>query len=184
VVAAIGEPVNVLGHSYGGLCALEAALLTAGLRRLILYEGVHLRGADAYAPGLIDRLEALGRAGDADEMLTAMYRDVVAMPPEEIALLRAQPDAWAVRLANAGTLPRELRMGAQYAFEPARFRQMRTPTLLLVGEASPRRELTNAEGVAAALPNARVGILPGQQHAAMYTAPELFVQEVVRFLQA
>lgn len=38
VVDAIGGSVNVLGHSFGGLCALEAALLTANIRRLILYE--------------------------------------------------------------------------------------------------------------------------------------------------
>jgi pimeloyl-ACP methyl ester carboxylesterase len=37
--------------------------------------------------------------------------------------------------------------------------------------------------VAAALPDARVVVLPGQQHAAMYTAPEIFVREVVRFLE-
>lgn len=45
VVESIGEPVNLLGHSYGGLCAIEAALLTENLRRLILYEGVPLRGS-------------------------------------------------------------------------------------------------------------------------------------------
>ena len=38
VIDSIGGCVNVLGHSHGALCALEAALLTAQLRRLILYE--------------------------------------------------------------------------------------------------------------------------------------------------
>lgn len=37
--------------------------------------------------------------------------------------------------------------------------------------------------MAGALPDARVVILPGQQHAAMYAAPGLFVSEVVRFLE-
>ena len=37
-VNAIGEPVNVLGHSYGALCALEAALRTDHIRKLVLYE--------------------------------------------------------------------------------------------------------------------------------------------------
>ena len=35
----------------------------------------------------------------------------------------------------------------------------------------------------AALAGARVVVLPGQQHLAMYTAPELFVNEIVRFLE-
>jgi pimeloyl-ACP methyl ester carboxylesterase len=36
--------------------------------------------------------------------------------------------------------------------------------------------------VAAAQPQARVAVLPGQQHIAMHTAPEAFVAEVTRFL--
>lgn len=40
LVDSIGQPVNVLGHSYGALCAIKAALLTNNIRRLILYEGV------------------------------------------------------------------------------------------------------------------------------------------------
>lgn len=69
VIDSIGEPVNMLGHSYGGLCAIEAALLTTNLRRLILYEGVPLRGTDGYKPGVIDRLEAMLRGGDALRLL-------------------------------------------------------------------------------------------------------------------
>jgi pimeloyl-ACP methyl ester carboxylesterase len=34
----VGEPVNLLGHSYGALCSLEAALLSDKVKRLILYE--------------------------------------------------------------------------------------------------------------------------------------------------
>jgi len=183
VIDAIGEPVAVLGHSYGGLCAIEGALLTMNLRRLVLYEGVPLRGADAYKPGILDKLDAMLAAGDVEGMLIAMLRDVVAMPPDEIELLRSPRDAWEVRLANARTLPRELESEARYVFTAERFRHMRTPTLLLVGADSPPREQANAEGVAAALPDARVVTLPGQQHLAMYTAPALFVREVVGFLE-
>jgi pimeloyl-ACP methyl ester carboxylesterase len=38
LVEAIGQPVYLLGHSYGGICALEAARLTQHIRKLILYE--------------------------------------------------------------------------------------------------------------------------------------------------
>lgn len=183
VVDSIAEPVSVLGHSYGALCAIEAALLTANLHRLILHEGVPLHGTGLYQPGIVERLEALLEAGEVEEMLVAMYRELVEMPPEEFELLRSQRDAWAVRLGNAPTLPRELRGEESYTFAPERFRKMRTPTLLLVGGDSPSRELENARGVAEALPDARVVILPGQQHAAMYAAPDLFVGEVARFLE-
>jgi pimeloyl-ACP methyl ester carboxylesterase len=182
VVEAMGEPVNVLGHSHGALIALEAALRTRKIRRLVLYEGVPLRGTDLFAPGSIQRLEALLEAGDMEAMLVTMFRDVVQMPPEEIELLRSQQDAWSIRLGNARTLPRELRANEGYVFEPDRFRAMRAPTLLLVGADSPTREQRSAEAVARALPDGRVGILAGQQHAAMYAAPALFVAEVLRFL--
>jgi len=181
IVDAIGDPVNLLGHSYGGLCAIEAALLTQNLRRLILYEAVPIRGTDGYQPGIIDRLESLRRSGDMEGMLVALFRELVEMPAEEIELMRSQHEAWAVRLKNAATLPRELRVEAGYVFAPERFSDMRTPTLLLAGADSPTRELENARGVAAALPDARVVTMPGQQHVAMYTAPDVFVREVLRF---
>jgi pimeloyl-ACP methyl ester carboxylesterase len=38
--------------------------------------------------------------------------------------------------------------------------------------------------VAGALPNAEVAVMTGQEHLAMYTAPALFIQELVRFAQA
>jgi pimeloyl-ACP methyl ester carboxylesterase len=180
---ATGERVHVLGHSYGGLCALHAALLTPNLRRLVVYEGTPLRGADEVRPGVIDRMQAMLEAGDVEEVLVTMFRDLVEMPPEELEMMRSQKDAWATRLRNAPTLPRELRALERYTFVPERFRSMRTPTLLLVGGDSPAREAENARGVAEALPDARVVVLPGQQHAAVYTAPELFVSEVVRFLE-
>jgi pimeloyl-ACP methyl ester carboxylesterase len=182
VVDAIGGPVNVLGHSYGALCALEGALLTPNMRRLVLYEGVPLRGADLYPPGIADRLEALLDSGDVEGMLMTMFREVVELSPADIEHLRSQQDAWAVRLRNAATVPRELRGEQGYLFRAGRFTMMRTPTLLLVGGDSPPREMENARGVAAALPDARVGILPGQQHTAMYSAPELFADEVMTFL--
>lgn len=183
VIDAIGEPVSVVGHSYGALCAIETALLTTNLRRLILYEGVPLSGANLYAPGVVDRLLATLEAGDVEGTLIAMFRDVVEMPPEDLEMMRSQRDAWAVRIANTPSLPRELRAEQSYTFVPERFGGMLAPTLLLVGGDSPVRELENARGVAAALPDARVVVIPGQQHGAMYTAPDVFVNEVVRFLE-
>ena len=184
VVDAIGKPVGVIGHSFGGLCAFEAALLTPNLESLILYEGVPLNGATLYKPGIANRLEALLKVGDVEGMLVAMFRDLVEMPPEEIDLVRSQKDAWAIRLANAPTLPRELKAEEQYVFLPERFRDMAKPTLFLVGGDSPARELENARTIAGSLPSGRVSVLPGQQHAAMYSDPDLFVQEVLAFLKA
>lgn len=182
VIESIDAPVNVLGHSYGALCSLEAALLTPGMRRLVLYEGVPLHGGDAYAPGVIDRLEDLVAAGDAEAALVAMYREIVRMSPAEIDVMRSSSDAWAVRLRNVRTMPREARVDQNYRFESQRFTGMNVPTLLLVGGDSPPGEMTNARAVAAGLRDAAVAVLPHQQHVAMHTAPDLFVREVEQFL--
>lgn len=177
-----GERINVLGHSYGAFCALEAALLTDNIQRLILYEGVPLIGADEIPSEVVDRLNALLKEGNFDEMLMTLLRDLVEMPPEELELMRSQQDAWEVRLRNVPTLPRELSALRHYTFRPERFKALQLPVTLLVGEDSPPREFQNAEGVADALHNSQIVTLPGQQHAAMYTAPDLFVREVIQIL--
>lgn len=58
---------------------------------------------------------------------------------------------------------------------------MEVPTLLLVGGESPPRELKWAEVVASGLPDARVAVMEGQEHIAMYTAPEQFAKELITF---
>ena len=104
------------------------------------------------------------------------------MPTHEFERLRAAP-AWPVRLAAAHTLPRELRADERYKFGARRFEALDVPTLLLLGGDSPPFFRAAIETVDAALPASRIVILPGQQHIAIDTAPELFVREVVQFLE-
>lgn len=182
VIDAIGGSVDVVGHSYGGLCALEAARETADLRRLVLYEAVPLLGADAYPPGVLDRLQEQLASGDVDGMLVAMMREIVGRSPDEIERLRSDTEGWAVRRANAASLLREMAAEQAYEFEPGRFTEVRVPALLLVGGESPPRERANAEAVAAVL-GGRVEVLPGQGHTAMLMDPEGFARAVLAFLE-
>jgi pimeloyl-ACP methyl ester carboxylesterase len=70
LVEAIGQPVYLLGHSYGGIGALEAALLTQHIRKLVLYEPpIPSPGIPVYPDGLLDRLEALLAAGKREAVL-------------------------------------------------------------------------------------------------------------------
>lgn len=104
------------------------------------------------------------------------------MPSHELEVLRSMP-VWAARVAAAHTVLREMQGSENYVFQPERFRQMRTPTLLLLGGDSPpflAAAITDA--LARALPVCRVAVMPGQQHVAMDTAPELFIGEVLNFL--
>jgi pimeloyl-ACP methyl ester carboxylesterase len=183
VVDAAGEPVNVLGHSFGGLCALEAGLLTRNIRKLVLYEplSVPLLGETLYPEGFIDRLQALLETGDREGVLTTFYREVVMMAPHEIERMKSTP-AWPERLAAAHTLPREMRVEERYTLDARRFKDLHTPTLLLSGGESPNFIKAGINVVHEALPDSRIVVMPGQQHIAMYTAPDLFLHEVLTFL--
>lgn len=104
------------------------------------------------------------------------------MPEQEIEIIRASA-AWEARLAAAHTLPREFADG-DYVFEPERFEEMRVPTLVLTGSESPEVLRRAVELLRETLPEARLVVLEGQQHIAMDTAPELFLREVLGFLEA
>ncbi|RPJ21296.1 MAG: alpha/beta hydrolase [Chloroflexi bacterium] len=182
VADSIGEPANLLGHSFGALCTLGAAFLTPNIRKLILYEpAIPLPGVAIYPEGVIDRLQALLEAGDREAVLTTLYHEVIRLPPHEIEQLRSSP-AWSARVATAHTLPREARAEEQYEFDPQRFKDLQTPTLFLLGGDSPPFLKAATEAINTALPNGRVAVMPGQQHIAMYTAPELFLHNVLTFL--
>jgi pimeloyl-ACP methyl ester carboxylesterase len=183
VVDSLGEPANLLGHSYGALCALEAALLTRNVRKLVLYEpGMDITGEGLNPPEVIDRLEALLEAGDRDGVVATMLRELVGAPPEVVEHMRSLP-AWQARVSAADALPRELRAEDAYRFDPERFGDLRVPTLLLTGGESPAILAEIVKAVDEALPNSRVVVMPGQGHVAMDTGTDLFVTEVLQFLE-
>ena len=182
IVDSTGEPSNLLGHSFGALCALEASLLTRNIRKLILYEpAIPLPDLAIYSEGVIDRLQALLDTGDKPSVLIEYYRNVAMLSDEDIEPLKSSP-AWPARVATAHTLPREARAEEAYRFEPDRFKDHAVPTLFLLGSDSPAFLKSSTETIQSAMPNSRIAMLPGQQHIAMYTAPELFLQNVLSFL--
>jgi len=181
VLSAIAEPVALLGHSYGALLGLEAARLTDRIDRLILYEPGLATGIPLYPPGVPERMQTLIDGGDLEGAMAVMFREVVRMPEHELAEYRQSP-LWAARVPLAATIPREMAVELDYVFDAARFAGLRTPTLLLSGGDSPETLRRATELVHAALPHSRIVELPGQQHIAYRTAPELFAEKVLDFV--
>jgi len=182
VIDAIGGSVHVIGHSFGGLCALEAALLTPNIGRLTLYEPPLSLVGSGWSAELDAHMEALLDAGNREEALLLFLCNIVKTPPREIAAMQAGPN-WQRRVAAAHTIHRELQSIDRYVFDPLRFRAVLTPTLLLLGSESHPRRHTIAKTLNQTLPNSRIAILQGQQHGAIRTAPDLFVDEVVNALK-
>lgn len=175
VVEAIGEPVTLIGHSYGAIVSLGATRLTGGIARLILYEPPLLvqryYDCEEWAARIDRHLEVGDRSAAA---LAFLERAATA---EESTRLRAHPPAWKQIERDAHTVPRELRslrsMGA------GRFDDLTLRALLLVGEHTPRYLRASVEHLAAMLPSARTVELPAQGHLAQAFAPELFCAQVL-----
>jgi pimeloyl-ACP methyl ester carboxylesterase len=181
VIDAIGGKVHLLGHSFGGLCALEAATLTQNVGGLILYEPSISLDGSGWSADLAESMQVLLRAGKQEEVLLLFFRDIVKTSSPEISALQAGLH-WPGRIAAAHTIHRELQSIEHYVFEPLRFHRLHIPALLLLGGESPWRRHLIAEKLHHALPCSKIQILQGQGHGAMRTAPDLFVNEVTNFL--
>ncbi len=184
VVEELDPPILLFGHSYGAICALEAAMRTDRLAGLVLYEPpVVGEGETVYSEGLLSRLEALLAAGDRDGAVSIFFGEVVGLPPHELEIVKSSP-AWPGRVAAAHTLPRELRSQDAYRLDAARVARISLPVLLLLGGDSPAffgRAIAALEDV---LPDSRTVVMPGQQHVAMDTAPDLVAAALFDFWRA
>lgn len=185
-VDALPGPVHLYGHSFGGICAIEAAARTRSLGRLVLYEG----GPGPKPPGLrlipddfIAHLEQLIQAGQREEAVTTFMLNATGVVAAELEVLRSRP-AWPARVAAAHTIPRELRAFNDYETDLARFGAIEAPVLLVVGELTEARRREGFEGLAGALKDVRLAVLPGQRHAAHQTAPHLLAAALRDFLLA
>jgi pimeloyl-ACP methyl ester carboxylesterase len=184
VVRAAGPGTALLGHSFGAICALEAALLVDSLRHLILYEPPFSPdGAAVFPPETGARLLALLEMGDREGVLTTFYREIVHLPDEAIAALRSDP-SWSGRVAAAHTVVREGSVVENYVYEPARYTGLTLPILLLTGELSSELFSQAAHRLNADLPNAKIEVMAGQGHMAIDTAPDIFVRLVKDFVTA
>lgn len=172
-----GGPVDVLGHSYGAHCVLEALLLTDRIRRAVLYEPAVF---PMMPTELTDRLAALLAENRREDVLTTLLR-YVGMGEDQLAQARSRP-SWADRVAAAHTVVREQRVEDDYRFDPRRFAAVEAPTLLLAGSETPAELAASTAALAEALPGSRAVTLTGQGHVAMFTAPEMFCSAVLGFL--
>ena len=184
VIESLPEPAVLVGHSYGALIAPEAALRTANLAALVLYEPPFPVGLPIYEPQVVARLEALLAAGRRDELLTTFMREVPRVPEAHIAAMQQQ-DTWPARRAAAHTIPRELRAVNDLPGDVGqRFAGLKVPTLLLVGSQSAPFLTEPSRILAESLPDAKVAVFEGHAHSAMDTATGEFVERVAGFATA
>ncbi len=159
--------------------------LDASICRLVLYEGWPLvkPEVNALPPAVEERLNLLLAEGHHERALELFVREVVMLDEYELSGMRAHP-SWHSRISAIHAIPREIRACSrpQAAFDPEQTANITVPTILLVGEDSSDPSKADVDTVAPALPDARIGVLQGQQHVADVIASELIYKHVILFL--
>jgi pimeloyl-ACP methyl ester carboxylesterase len=172
-------PVFVLGHSYGAVCALEAAFLTDKISKLVLYEPP-LQDLDHTA--VAARMDKMIKAGDREQAAVTFFQEIVMLSPSEIAAMKTRP-SWSALVASIDSQLRQIRALAAYRFDPKRMSTLNAPTLLLAGSKTQSPQLKLAiDGLLHALPNRSLVVFEGQQHNAMDNIPQQFASVVTDFL--
>lgn len=177
VLEAVGPDVLLVGHSYGALVSLEAALLTDTISRAVLYEPP--ASTDGYRVSTPEMLAALRGTGDHEEILRIFYREALHLTDEQIDAMTGT-EIWRSRLAAAPTIIRELE-AIEGVDLSDRLSAIEVPVRLLIGDRSPAYFRPTAETIASRLPSAEVVVLAGQAHMAINEAPDLFVEQVLSF---
>ncbi|MEX2183540.1 MAG: alpha/beta hydrolase [Chloroflexota bacterium] len=176
------DGVDVLGHSFGGRCALGAALMDPVIRRVISYEGAPASAGRPYWEGdLADRLAQLADAGRLDELLPLFLERVVGMTPADLARYRADP-VWPHRVRAAGTIARELSAEAADTASLERMRAITQPVLQVLGGDSTATFASATHALDSVLRHGRVVVIPGARHAAHHTHPDAVVRAATAFL--
>ncbi|MFV8836676.1 alpha/beta hydrolase [Aquisalimonas sp.] len=180
LIRSIGEPVFLLGHSYGAHVALAAALrIPHAIRKLVLYEPP---SPDIHDQATLQQLEDIATTGDWDGFAATFFGGSLSVPEEELRELRESP-FWPSIVADAEASLQDIRALSRYRYQTADLRAVSAPVLLQIGTQSPRG-LFATDSLATALQDVRVDPLPGQAHEGMNTAPALYADAVIRFLTA
>lgn len=179
-----GAPVPVFGHSYGGRCALGAALLTEDIGAVISYEGAPTPPGERYGDAaLTTELAAMAAAGQNERLLEAFMTRVVGMTPDELDRYRADP-IWPRRVEAASTIARELAVESGDAAGLEHLGAVRQPVLQLLGGDSRREFAVATASLHDRLAAGTIVVVPGAKHAAHHTHPDAVVEALTALLGA
>ena len=159
------RPADVVGHSYGGLLALQLALaLPERVRRIAVYEPVAfgvLGEADADARAQLVLPDYRADAAGVDEAWLTAFVDWWNGAGAWAAL--AEPTRAGFRQV-AWKVYQEVSTLSADTTDRARYATIAQPTLLLGGERTTLTERRTLERLAEALPAARLELFPGMGH--------------------
>jgi pimeloyl-ACP methyl ester carboxylesterase len=168
LLAALPGPALVVGHSYGGLVAVEAALVAPErIRALALYEPVIValakEAGSALAQQQVGRIDAI-MAAAIDDGGRAWVEQFIDWWNGDGFFARLPASAQAQNVATALVSRRQVEGVRQQTVSLARLATLTTPTLLLTGETSPAAAREAAALAVSVMARARVDVVVGAGH--------------------
>ncbi|MEO7456461.1 MAG: alpha/beta hydrolase [Gemmatimonadaceae bacterium] len=167
VMRAAGDSAFVFGSSSGAALAMQGVAAGLPIRKLVLYEPP-LGEPTPGGPSLDEarrKLEVLVASGDRAGAVRYFLTNMVGAPRAFVLVMpMLMPGTWAKTKSVAHTLPYDLAIIGDRSLLAERAKDIRVPTLVVGGGKSPEFLQRSVEHVAAALPNARSLVLPGQTH--------------------
>lgn len=166
LIDAHGGKAGLYGMSSGAVLALEAGIALPGkVAGVLLYEPpVNVDQSSANYWRQHAEVTALSEKGDADGMMSHFLGAV--MPAEHLAGFKQSP-AWPAFAAVGLTIEHDYRIMAEAKngdIQPARWRDIKVPVLVVNGDASFPFIEGGAAWVAAGVAGAQRKVLPGQGH--------------------
>ncbi|NUT11308.1 MAG: alpha/beta hydrolase [Nonomuraea sp.] len=172
VAAALGEPVLLVGHSSGGVAALESLLAAPeAIAGAVLYEPPVPLGPSLGGEASL-RARAAVTAGRPGRAMRIFLRDVVRLPPFAAWLAGA---AVACHPRSRRLVPRQiddLQAIDALGDRLEAYAAIRAPVVLLGGETSPAHLGARLDALQRAIPGAERVTLRGEGHGAHLRAPE------------
>lgn len=181
VLSAAGSGASLVAHSFGAVCALEAATRTP-VHRLALYEApLPIDGLIA-GENLITYARALAE-GRLDDALQIGLEKFVRLTTAQVNAMRSSR-SWPRLIAMVPGWPRELEVMDKVNPDIKAYAAITCPTLLFLGSESPEHPFRKATAaLTRTLPDVRVTTLAGQSHMAMRSARDLLAYHITEFLQ-
>jgi pimeloyl-ACP methyl ester carboxylesterase len=188
VIEGAGERLHLVGHSYGGALALRIALTWPDrVASAVLFEPTLFPLLNQPRPG---DPAATGIAAAATAAMAAVDRGDLHGAAETFIDYWMGPGRWAAMpAARRGPVAESMRPIRQWtdaiyaeSWSLVEIAALRTPVLLLGGEASPASAANLLPVLERTLPQARVQWLPGLGHMAPVTHPDAVNPLIASFL--
>lgn len=180
VTESTGTVPALVGHSYGAICALEAARRGSEPAALVLYEPPLPVDGPVAGEHLAPYAAAIAES-DNDAAMRIAMEHFIRVPAAETEAIAATP-LWAQFLTLAPTWTRELiEIDACVSVVP-KYGELQTRTLLLVGENSPAHLVGASDHLESRLRDVSKQVLVGQAHFANLVDPGSVASAIDTFI--